>query len=237
VNTDLADDALRKCQISSLPRFKEFPVELVGLPGAGKSTLAGMLSVREGRKVTGRFELRERTTLEVLSVAANFWRVFHPGVYVLASIMLMPKIGRRARCSRGIVVLKEATKNYFVRTERDGLILDQGLMQSVAAMLSYSRPVCREKMRRMLRGLYADLWPKTLIFVEVEPVDAYEGLVARRRGSGHNRTDLDSWGRADSLVFLEKQKQLINQLCICAEEFTDVVRVRRTDGKFEACAS
>ena len=197
-------------------------VELVGQPGAGKSTLA--------RAAAAGSESRTRASLgsawKQLPYATKlsfFGRAILDGACLFHAIQLALK----ARLFRGDSLsrlFRLLIKSHWIRAQSGHLFLEEGCLQDLWSIF-YSadrtepdpRPLA-PLIRCLYRGVHAQI-----IFLEVEPHHAFD----RIRNRTHGKSRLDRLAEAELRHHLSKTAQLPHKLAAAAR--LAVLRVESLD--------
>ena len=218
--------------LDGLRREASGGLEVCGIPGAGKSTLVGLLF---GDKTqAGVWAWRnDVVSYAPLSLSRRVIWILHPGIWVLAGLIFFPTGEVRARMRRGLVVVKEILKTDLRRNQK--AILDQGILQSLSAFLIYCPPVGPILTKLLLNAAYARRWPALVILVSANSVEAHDSLGIRKKSASHNPTDIDGLEDAKALRALKKQASILEMMCGHVAQKTSIRRVRRREGVFQIC--
>ena len=164
-------------------------VELVGLPGAGKSTLARALLTelaRRGACITAAPRVGARAgrghRLRALFEAVRA----HPGL--AASGLGLSRFDRPA-LGRLVHLLGRVTQaEALARGTAELVLLDEGPIQALWALTTPERPGAQCRAQAMARGLLPD-GRAVLVHVEVPAAEAAARLAARSREGARSRFD------------------------------------------------
>lgn len=186
-------------------------VELVGQPGAGKSTLA--------RAATAGSELRTRASLGTAwkqlpyaSKLAIFGRAILDGACLAHAIRLVLKARffRRDSLSR---LCRLVIKSHWIRVQSGQLVLEEGCLQDLWSIYYSAGPWEPEpkQLAPLIRCVYRGVRAQ-IIFLEVEPHHAFD----RIRGRTHGKSRLDRLPEAELRDHLSRTAQLSHKLADAA---------------------
>lgn len=177
-------------------------IEMIGLPGAGKTTLVGKL-----------IDLDEKNNYKfsLLRKKANFkekimFLFFLCKFYFFSSKVLSPEIYKRIKY---IYILRSCLLN----EKHQMLILDQGLVQAVWSLVM-RLPKEPKDLTELIRVCCGDLLPNKVIWVKVTPNLAVSRL-KKRINEGGNRTGFDQLANEQLVVSFEKGEVLFKKIFMC----------------------
>jgi hypothetical protein len=186
-------------------------VELIGQPGAGKTTLARAATA--GSELHTRGELGSAWAhLPILTKASLFGRAILDGACLARAIQLAlgARLFRGDSLSR---LFRLLIKSHWIRAQSGRLLLEEGCLQDLWSIY-YSAGRWEPEPRQLaplIRCLYRGVRAR-LVFLEVDPQRAFD----RIRGRTHGKSRLDRLAEADLRQHLANTAQLPHKLADAA---------------------
>lgn len=207
------------CESVAPPRL----IECVGLPGAGKTSLAAALLERLGGRMASRKSLsadwRSRPALERIAWAAA--GLCDRGTALPAARLLA---GARASRDSRARLARLLVKRGWLGGQVVPILLDQGPLQELWSILCQSSPDEPEPalLGALIEALYRGSGAR-ILYLDIEPALAASRVAGRI--DGHSR--IDPLGPADALRALEEGARLLDHLLSAARAAG--LRIERLD--------
>ena len=193
------------------PQPKTRIVELFGLPGAGKTTLAkaaGCADAITRHQLVDAWRLRPR-----VQQASYVGRAFLRIGCVAAAARLAAAIPLTNRESLGRLI-KLVGRTEWLKSQDGLMLLDQGLLQELWSILYDSG--CEEPdpavLAPLIRCLYDEV-PTTIVFIDTDRAVASE----RIRGRSHGHSRLDGLSEAQLRGSLDRSARLARRILRASE--------------------
>ncbi len=168
-------------------------IEFLGLPGSGKSMLVERLlpqlrflgwRVLTYRDVMVPMPGQRYRKIRLSCYFLKFWMARLPSLWRVLRLFFSARPLRRIRFYQLNRLLKEACLIHRARMGNDGalLVLDQGLLQAIWAILFYSEDFDQRALKSVLTASDDDCGPDVLVMVEDTPERVAPRMRSRKLG-------------------------------------------------------